>query len=58
MAQTTENIPQPCAVYKFERATVRIHGTCTNIQEETERFLKQVVRKVPAERRKQWQKNC
>lgn len=37
--------PEPCAVYKFERATVRIHGTCTNIREETEKFLKQVVRK-------------
>lgn len=36
--------PEPCAVYKFERATVRIHGTCTNIREETEKFLKEVVR--------------
>lgn len=54
MTQTTENIQQPNAVYKFERATVRIHGTCTNIREETERFLKQVVRKVPPERRKSY----
>lgn len=54
MAQATEIIPQPNAVYKFERATVRIHGTCTNIREETERFLKQVVRKVPPERIKSY----
>ena len=39
------NSPEPCAVYKFERATVRIHGTCTNIREETEKFLKIVARK-------------
>ena len=37
--------PEPNAVYKFERATVRIYGTCTNIREETEKFLKQVVNK-------------
>lgn len=36
--------PEPCAVYKFERATVRIYGTCTNIREETEKFLKIVAR--------------
>lgn len=39
--------PVPNAVYKFERATVRIHGTCSNIKEETERFLKKVVHKLP-----------
>lgn len=38
------NSPEPHAVYKFERATVRIYGTCTNIREETEKFLKQVAR--------------
>lgn len=45
MAQTptTTNTTQPCAVYQFERATVRVHGTCTNIREETERFLRRVV---------------
>ena len=38
---------QPDAVYKFERATVRIYGTCANIKEETERFLKKIVHKIP-----------
>lgn len=45
MTQATANAPQPAAVYKFERATVRIHGTCTNIRKETEKFLKEVVRR-------------
>ena len=48
--------PEPCAVYKFERATVRMHGTCANIREETEKFLKKVVKKtakaVPREERR------
>ena len=35
---------EPKAVYKFDGATVRIYGTCTNIREETEKFLKQVAR--------------
>lgn len=35
---------EPSVVYKFDRATVRIHGTCSNIREETEKFLKQVTR--------------
>ena len=35
---------EPNAVYKFDRATVRIHGSCTNLREETEKFLKQVAR--------------
>ena len=42
--------PEPNAVYKFERATVRIHGTCSNIREETEKFLKIVARKNKAKK--------
>lgn len=42
--------PEPNAVYKFERATVRIYGTCTNIREETEKFLKIVARKTKAKK--------
>ena len=38
-----EDIRQPNAVYKFEGATVRVHGTCSNIQDETEKFLKRVI---------------
>lgn len=47
--------PQPNAVYKFERATVRIHGTCSNIKEETEKFLKQVVRQRKTARKEETQ---
>lgn len=46
------NNVQPYAVYKFERATVRIHGTCSNIREETERFLKEVARRSRAKKSK------
>lgn len=45
-------VPQPDAVYKFERATVRVYGTCSNIQSETEKFLKQVVHIRKKNRRK------
>ena len=36
---------EPNAIYKFDGATVRIHGTCSNIREETEKFLKEVARR-------------
>ena len=35
----------PDAVYKFDRATVRIYGSCSDIRAATEEFLKAVVRK-------------
>lgn len=38
-----EDIRQPNAVYKFEGATVRVYGNCSNIQAETEKFLKRVI---------------
>ena len=52
MAQETESDPQPNAVYKFGRATVRMHGTCSNIKEETEKFLRQVLHRRNVIRRK------
>ena len=58
MAQETESDPQPNAVYKIGRATVRMHGTCTNIRSETERFLKQVQHLRKVNRRKAKEKEA
>ena len=44
--------PEPNAEYRFDGAIVRIYGTCSNIREETEKFLKQVARKNQAKKPK------